>query len=43
MYQEYINLVASGFIKGEERENIEAEYYLTLSLIEKFTSSPSKG
>lgn len=37
MYQEYIDLVASGFVRGEERENIDAEYYLTLSLIEKFT------
>ena len=40
MYQEYINLVASGFIKGEEREQIEAEYYLTLNSIEEFSEKP---
>jgi len=36
MYEEYLDYVAAGFVQGEEREQIEGEYYLTLDLIERF-------
>lgn len=38
MYEEYIDYVAAGFVQGEAREDIEGEYYLTLSLIEEFSN-----
>lgn len=38
MYQEYLDYVAAGFVQGEVREDIEDEYYLTLSLIEEFSN-----
>ena len=38
MYHEYIDSVASGFVQGEAREQIEAEYFLTLDSIEKAQS-----
>ena len=36
MYEEYLDYVAAGFIRGEEKEQIEGEYYLTLDIIERF-------
>ena len=42
MYQEYLDYVAAGFVQGEEKEDIEAEYYLTISLIEEFRNINQK-
>ena len=39
MYEEYLDYVAAGFVQGEEREQIEGEYYLTLDLIERFNKA----
>ena len=38
IYQEYLDYVAAGFVQGEAREDIENEYYLTLSLIKEFSN-----
>ena len=42
MYEQYLDYVAAGYVQGVEREQIEAEYYLTLNLIEEFSKKPKQ-
>ena len=43
MYEQYLDYVAAGYVQGVEREQIEGEYLLTLSMIEEFSNKTKRN